>query len=337
MVWVTPMAIGVTILLVIVLLMYGYDLSWTHAVYDSITSVALLTTAVWVSTKVIQNYPTKVGLLLYTAFVSIVFSTLAVVIFQLIFSTILNDIYGVNYYFITKSVVSRYLIAGLICSWVTSLRALAKKHELLEEKYQRQADANTLLREAELFKLRQQLQPHFLYNSLNSISALTMIDTDKAQEMINKLSDFLRSSVSRETKNIVPIQEEIRYIESYLAIEAVRFGNRLNVHIDNKIKNDKEVMIPPFLLQPILENAIKFGLYGQTNEVSITVCLTIENGLLKVVIINPYDQDGGTPKGTGFGLKGISRRLYLLYARADLLEVYRDEHIFTTTLKIPQS
>jgi hypothetical protein len=84
---------------------------------------------------------------------------------------------------------------------------------------------SVLLKEAELFKLRQQLQPHFLYNSLNSISALIMISPEKAQEMIGKLSDFLRSSVKREAEDKIPVSEELNYIQSYLAIESIRFGD----------------------------------------------------------------------------------------------------------------
>ena len=152
--------------------------------------------------------------------------------------------------------------------------------------------------------------------------------------MIGKLSDFLRSSVKRESEDTLPVSEELEYIQSYLAIESVRFGDRLRVRIEKEYTDD--AVIPPFLLQPIIENAIKFGLYGSTGVVTITVHIVLEGSMLMITITNPYDADTQPPRGTGFGLEGVQRRLYLLYARADLLETKKDGKYFTTILKIPQ-
>jgi two-component system, LytTR family, sensor kinase len=173
-----------------------------------------------------------------------------------------------------------------------------------------------------------------LYNSLNSISALTMIAPEKAQDMIGKLSDFLRSSVRREGQEKISIVEELGYIEAYLSIESVRFGNRLRVEFEKEYTDDAQ--IPPFLLQPLLENAIKFGLYGKTGNVTIRVHIALQEDMLHVKITNPFDHDSQPPRGTGFGLEGIRRRLYLLFARTDLLETHKADNTFITTLKIPQ-
>jgi LytS/YehU family sensor histidine kinase len=213
--------------------------------------------------------------------------------------------------------------------------ALRKNMQALNSRFLQHNDAAELLKEAELFKLRQQLQPHFLYNSLNSINALVMISPDKAQEMIGKLSDFLRGSVKREGEDIISVNEEIVYIESYLAIESVRFGDRLSVSFEKDYS--EKATIPPFLFQPILENAIKFGLYGKTGKVQISINIKEEDNTLMLTITNPYDISYMPPKGTGFGLKGVGRRLYLLYARTDLLETSNDGQNFTTILKIPQN
>ena len=97
-----------------------------------------------------------------------------------------------------------------------------------------------------------------------------------------------------------------------------------------------DAVIPPFLLQPIIENAIKFGLYGSTGTVVITIHILLNGPMLIITITNPYDEDTQPPKGTGFGLTGVQRRLYLLYARADLLETKKENAHFTTILKIPQ-
>jgi two-component system LytT family sensor kinase len=233
------------------------------------------------------------------------------------------------------SIPIRFLLYWIFNSWMATNAALRKNISALDIRFQQQTDASILLKEAELFKLRQQLQPHFLYNSLNSISALIMISPDKAQNMIGKLSDFLRSSVKRESEDNMPVEEELRYIGSYLAIESVRFGDRLQVHFEKEYTDD--ATIPPFLMQPILENAIKFGLYGKTGTVSITIHILLDGPLLTITVTNPYDANMQPPKGTGFGLEGIQRRLYLLYARTDLLETQKDGANFTTILKIPQN
>lgn len=228
----------------------------------------------------------------------------------------------------------RFLFILILSNWVATNSALRKIINSINSRFQQQTDASVLLKEAELFKLRQQLQPHFLYNSLNSISALIMISPDKAQEMIGKLSDFLRSSVQRESEDTLPVSEELAYIRSYLAIESVRFGDRLQVQIEKSCNDD--ATLPPFLLQPILENAIKFGLYGKTGIVAIDIKIESSGQMLTITITNPYDANTQPPKGTGFGLQGIQRRLYLIYARTDLLETKKDEDSFSTILKIPQ-
>jgi LytS/YehU family sensor histidine kinase len=168
---------------------------------------------------------------------------------------------------------------------MATITAFRKNLAAMDSRFQLQADASILLKEAELFKLRQQLQPHFLYNSLNSISALIMISPERAQDMVGKLSDFLRSSVKRESDDNVPIDEELRYIQSYLAIESVRFGDRLCIDFRHDYTDD--ATIPPFLLQPILENAIKFGLYGNTGIVHIGIHISLQADMLTLSITNP--------------------------------------------------
>jgi len=229
----------------------------------------------------------------------------------------------------------RYFSYLLICGWIATYIAIVKEAETIEKKFLKQNDLTNLHREAELYKLRQQLQPHFLYNSLNSISALTMIEPAKAQDMISKLSDFLRTSVKRDGQEKILLEEELLYIEAYLSIESVRFGDRLKITF-NKIYEPK-AEIPPFILQPVMENAIKFGLYGKTGDVEISVTITQHDNMLQISVTNPYDKNNQPTRGTGFGLEGIKRRLYLLFSRTDLLDVSKTDTTFTTILSIPQT
>ena len=315
-------------------LLYSLSLFDLKTVFtDSIISTAVFALAVWGVLLIINAYPTQVLISLYSLVAAGLFSIAAGLTDWLVLKFVVGDVTYQNW--LSDTMPVRYLLYGLTIGWTATYTAYKKRADALGRKFRQQTDAATLLKEAELFKLRQQLQPHFLYNSLNSISALTMIEPTKAQEMIGKLSDFLRSSVRREAKELIPVDDELEYIQAYLFIESIRFGDRLNVVFEKEYTD--HATIPPFLLQPLLENAIKFGLYGKTGNVTIHVNIKFEEPYLIIKITNPYDNTGQPPKGTGFGLTGIERRLYLLYARTDLLETHHTDDIFTSILKIPQS
>jgi LytS/YehU family sensor histidine kinase len=210
-------------------------------------------------------------------------------------------------------------------------------HQLeIKEQDEIKKDAEKLAKEAELFKLRQQLQPHFLFNSLNSINALIGSRPEEARKMVQQLSDFLRGTIKKEETQWVTMQEELQYLQLYLDIEKVRFGNRLETAIEtNEITN--QLKLPALLLQPIVENAIKFGLYDTTGETIIKIIAAKEDNSLLITVQNPFDPETSSPQqGTGFGLKSVQRRLYLLFARNDLLNTQVKENIFTTVVKIPQ-
>ncbi|MEY2902560.1 MAG: hypothetical protein RLY89_1666, partial [Bacteroidota bacterium] len=193
-----------------------------------------------------------------------------------------------------------------------------------------------LAKDAELFKLRQQLQPHFLFNSLNSISALAGSQPEKARHMIQQLSDFLRGTLKKEDQQWVSLKEEIAYLQLYLDIEKVRFGHRLETEI--LISEAAELaLIPPMILQPLVENAIKFGLYDTIDSVTISIKATMVNHDLQVLVSNPFDPTNHqNAKGTGFGLSYIQRRLFLLFGRPGLLNSSSQDQEFTAQLHIPQ-
>lgn len=225
-----------------------------------------------------------------------------------------------------------FLLIGCI-SMMTLLWYTQEEQQIINE---RKIDSERLSREAELFKLRQQLQPHFLFNSLNSISALTGSQPEKARHMIQQLSDFLRGTLKKDDQQWSTLDEEIEYLRLYLDIEKVRFGHRLQTEI---IYTDEVLLLklPSLLLQPVVENAIKFGLYDTTGEVLIKLEATKENNYLKIMVRNPFDPETSQPlKGTGFGLNSIQRRLFLLFARQDLLQTEKNKSFFITTILIPQ-
>ena len=239
--------------------------------------------------------------------------------------------------FLDKSLFIRGLYVWLMIALVNALTGLWFAVIEHQEADNRSTAAEKLAREAELSRLRQQLQPHFLFNSLNSISALAGSKPEEARKMIHQLSDFFRGTLRKDDQQLIPLAEEMEHLTLYLEIEKVRFGHRLktSIHCDDAAATMK---IPSLLLQPVVENAIKFGLYDTLGETIIRVNARAQDHSLVIVVENPFDPTSAPPRrGTGFGLNSIQRRLYLLYARNDLLTTSQKENIFTTTIRIPQT
>ncbi len=198
-----------------------------------------------------------------------------------------------------------------------------------------QNETEAMKREAELFKLRQQIQPHFLFNSLNSVVALIGQKPTEARAMVQNLSDFYRSTLSLADESLIALSAELSNLQQYLSIEQVRFGHRLKADFQTSPAAEK-ALLPPLILQPLLENALKFGLYGTTNAVTISITAEVEGGYLKLEVTNPFEEDYQAASGTGFGLKAVNRRLFLLYGSTQLLRVQKEDRQFLAQLKIPQ-
>lgn len=238
--------------------------------------------------------------------------------------------------FINQSFSVRFIFGLMINSSVLGVSWFWYGIEEQQEQSKRRQKLEDLAKEAELLSLRQKLQPHFLFNSLNSISALVVVKPEQARTMIHQLSDFLRSTLRQEENKKISIVEEMNQLDLYLAIEKVRFGHRLNTNIE--IDKNIDAQVPAMILQPVVENAIKFGLYDTTGTVDINIKVTHTNKIVTIEVSNPYDPSTrlANDKGTGFGLNSIQRRLYLLYARNDLLQIKEEENLFITKISIPQ-
>lgn len=205
------------------------------AMRDCTLSVGILALSAWGICLLINAYPTPVAILLYAIIISAVLCLAGTLSAYFILKFWLGSRYPLYGCWLAQALTVRMLLHFTLLGWISYYYGLSKKVNTLQDKFKMQADASILLREAELFKLRRQLQPHFLYNSLNSINALILIQPGKAQEMIGKLSDFLRSSVKREAQDRIPVDEELIYIQSYLDIESIRFGDRLIVLFDKEL------------------------------------------------------------------------------------------------------
>ncbi len=208
-------------------------------------------------------------------------------------------------------------------------------YQNFKDKLTRESELKALVKESELNSLKSQINPHFLFNSLNSINALTMISPEKAQEMVINLSDFLRYSLSNKKETLTTFENELKNIERYLKIEKIRFGKRLNVHHQIE-KETSSLLLPGLILQPIVENAIKYGVYESTDQSNITIESSFKNHTLFVKVCNEYDPDFLVKKGAGIGLRNVSSRLKILYNRSDLIKISKTTNIFEITLQFPQ-
>ncbi len=206
----------------------------------------------------------------------------------------------------------------------------------LEEKRLQEEVLKKQVKESELKTLKAQLNPHFLFNSLNSVSALTLTAPENARHMLAQLSELLRYSLSNNQMAMISLGREMDNIRRYMDIEKVRFGKLLNYEEEIAADCEKSI-VPALILLPLYENAIKHGLYESLDPVTIkTRCFRKDNDLI-IVISNNFDACMPSPAGTGLGLKHTANILRNLFNRDGLLISGASDGIYTVRLCIPQS
>jgi LytS/YehU family sensor histidine kinase len=233
-----------------------------------------------------------------------------------------------------SSFLYRWVFLGVVIQLLAVLAVVISKLAGQEELSRREGQLLQLSKDAELAQLRQQLQPHFLFNSLNSIHALVLASPQRAREMVLLLSDFLRGTLRSEGQSWINLSDELKYLSMYFDIERVRFGHRLLVEME-VVPEVESLKIPPLLVQPLVENAIKYGLYGTLGEVKIRISCQKEENYLLITVQNPFDPQDSGPEGIGFGLSSIERRLFLIFGRTDLLLKSAENNLFQVQLKLP--
>jgi len=217
------------------------------------------------------------------------------------------------------SVTLHYILLSLESSQAAERRAM---------------EARVLAREAELEALKAQLNPHFLFNALNSVSALTTSAPAKAREMCVLLSDFLRRSLSSGERTLIPLREEIVLARQFLAVEQVRYGRRLEV--EEEVEDSLlAVPVPPLLLQPLVENAVRHGVATLIEGGTVTLRVEKAGDGVRIAVENPYDPETPAPAGSGLGLSLVRRRLAAVWGRAAELEEGGDGKRFRVAVVVP--
>jgi two-component system sensor histidine kinase AlgZ len=197
----------------------------------------------------------------------------------------------------------------------------------------RALEVQVLAREAELRSLRAQIDPHFLFNSLHSISALTSADPVAARQMCVLLAEFLRESLALGAADRIPLSRELRLAERFLAIERVRFGGRLTVHME--AGKAEACVVPPLLLQPLVENAVTHGIAHLVAGGTIRVSAAATASTLSVVVENPCDADRPRGTGGGVGLANVRSRLRAVYGPDAWMSAVEQRGTWRVELSLP--
>ena len=209
-----------------------------------------------------------------------------------------------------------------------SLRAIGDRERRLSAALQ-------AAQEAQLSALRLQINPHFLFNSLNAVTALVAAGRNgEAESVISRLAAFFRASLSQASAGGVTLREEFDMLASYLDIEMVRLGERLNVIIDLPPALAR-AMVPHFLLQPLVENAVKHAVMPSARPVTIEIRARQEDGLLLLEVSDDGTAGGQRQRGTGVGLANVRARLQALHGREAALKVAARPDGFTASIRLP--
>lgn len=193
--------------------------------------------------------------------------------------------------------------------------------------------------EIELNNLKNQLNPHFIFNALNSIRALVDENPDKSKQAINHLSNILRNSLAFEKKGLTKFDDELKIVKDYLSLESIRFEERLKTELDVH-PDSSRFLVPPFMIQTLVENGIKHGISRLTQGGTIQVKTRVEKNRLKIQIRNSGHLMNGVRRGKsgGTGIKNTMQRLKLLYGnQASFSMINENNNVVLTEITIPQS
>jgi two-component system LytT family sensor kinase len=321
------------------ILYYVIGLSISKCIIDSSVfnlSFLVLGLSFWYSTKYI-SFETFTTFKIVTNHITAAFFASGVWI--LLCYWILNNVYdGDQVYlnFLFDSLVWRFFIGMLFYFVIVSLIYIIIYYSNFQEKVLKEAELKSLVKEAELKSLKYQINPHFIFNSLNSISALTLTEPELARKMTIDLSSFLRKTLSSNEIQKSKLTDELNNAKLYLDIEKIRFGDKFNYieEIDEECCN---LEVPSMILQPVFENAVKHGVYESLEPVDIIFKCEEVDEYMKLTISNNFDEEAVPHKGEGIGISNIQSRLRMIYNQDNLLKFSKKDGIFTVTIFIPLS
>jgi len=220
------------------------------------------------------------------------------------------------------------------------LTTVAVQYLVLEIEVSREAEEaalryRVLAREAELRAFKAQVDPHFLFNSLNAVASLCGSRPDDARQMAQRLADFFRLILRLGAQERITLAEEMDLVTRYLDIERVRFGERLktNIRVDDA---SAQCLVPPLLLQPLVENAVRHGVASVLEGGTIDIDATLRDGMLRIVIDNPADPDRVDQSGEGIGMKNARGRLQTVSDGKAVFQAGENDGRFHVSIELPR-
>ena len=330
------LAIGFVVTKLLVLTGFSeFSYAFFFAIPLSIIFGFLTTSAFYISRSFqIQKYTFLVIALIFT--VSSLISALLSLSLTFLWNLLLGNLVGLQEAHIIPNQLNLAIVVS--CFFLYFLAILTYDMVIAFDNIQaaekREANARLLARDAEMQVLRSQINPHFLFNSLNSISALTAIDPVAARAMTIALADFFRKTLTLSEQEKVSLEEELSLCSDFLAVESIRFGKKLKTEItlDDAAKT---ALIPPMILQPLLENAIKHGIRTIRDGGCIGIHIIKNAGWLHISMSNPANTDVLPVGGSGLGLQNLRSRFQAIYHDQARVEWSRTKQEFLVELTLP--
>ena len=240
-----------------------------------------------------------------------------------------------NYFFLVRIAAALAVVSGLgsyfyenLTSQLREARAQLKEKEIEQER----AEKNVL--EAKLSSLESRIHPHFLFNTLNSISALIPVDHRQAEEMVGRLSRLLRASLNSAQEGLISLESEIALVTNYIEIEKARLGERLQYSFDIA-EGTFGRKVPPFAVQSLVENAIKYGIAAEEHYGKVEIAASLSNDCLRLEIRDTGPGFDLSQVQPGHGLDNLVSRLDALFGPRARLEVERQDNLCVVTLLLP--
>jgi two-component system, LytTR family, sensor histidine kinase AlgZ len=316
-----------------------HSVAWSSALLFSLPAVHLYGFILTSSYYVCRSLPIRQRTVLSVVAVfgsASLLSSLLWVILCVFWSQIIGDAVGHS----DSALIDRQLIILLfvvaLLLYLVSLLAhdVFIAFENIRSAERQQIASQLLARDAELQMLRSQINPHFLFNSLNSISALTSINANAARDMAIELGSFYRKTLAISARQKINLGEEIELCRYFLAIEKIRFGEKLHVNweVDPVALT---AQVPAMFLQPLLENAIKHGICNLSDGGVVQIKSVIENSWLHIAISKPVEPESPSVIGTATGLKNFKARIHSLYQEKSRISWYKAHNNFYLDMIIP--
>jgi signal transduction histidine kinase len=241
-----------------------------------------------------------------------------------------SQLFAIKYWLLHEAIVVYAVFAGIFYAW--------RYQQQLREKEQRENELRLRANQMELAVLKAQLNPHFLFNTLNSINALVGSDPEAARRVLAQLAEVLRYSLESDRQQLVPLAEELRFVETYLAIEKARFGNRLQVKMEID-ESARPLLVPPMILQPLAENAVKHGIAPKEEGGELLLRVQRREDHLEIEVA---DNGAGLAAAhsndlmnNGKGLRNTDLRLRKMFGEASALQVSDGKGGFRVKFLLP--